>query len=365
MPLERWQHAWRVRLRILFDRRRADRELEEELRHHVALETEARCAQGVLPGEARRQALATLGGLASVRSQVRDAWFGVALEHVLQDVRYVLRVLRRNPGFTATTVLTLTLAISATTATFSVVDAVLLQPPPFPDADHLVTLWETDPENGNRPADPSPANFIDWRDQATGFEHVAALEPYSVDLTGARRAGGALRVAGHGGVLRNARRRRRPRADVPPRRVPSWQRRRRPHGRTVAPPLRRRPRHHRPLAGAGRRAVHGGGSACPGFRTPRGGRPKRPRRLPAQGHRGVRDLHSRRRLVARDRADPPGRHARGGPGRDGRGRGPACRRLSAHQTLASARASSPCRRARSRQCARCCCCSGAPSSSCC
>ena len=185
MPLERWLNAWRVRLRILFDRRRADRELEEELRHHVALETEARCAQGVLPGEARRQALATLGGLASVRSQVRDAWFGVALEHVLQDVRYVLRVLRRNPGFTATTVLTLTLAISATTATFSVVDAVLLQPPPFPDADHLVTLWETDPENGNRPADPSPANFIDWRDQATGFEHVAALEPYSVDLTGA------------------------------------------------------------------------------------------------------------------------------------------------------------------------------------
>ena len=132
MSFERWLYAWRVRLRALFYRDRVDRELDDELRHHVALETEARRAQGVSPAEARRQALATLGGLESARNHVRDARFGAALEHVLQDVRYVLRVLRRNPGFTATTVLTLTLAISATTATFSVVDAVLLQPPPFP-----------------------------------------------------------------------------------------------------------------------------------------------------------------------------------------------------------------------------------------
>lgn len=105
-------------------------------------------------------------------------------DHLRQDVRYGLRVLGRNPGFTAATVLTLALAISATTATFSVVDAVLLQPPPFPDPDRLVTVWETDPENGGRPADPSPANFLDWREQAASFEHVAALDPYSVDLTG-------------------------------------------------------------------------------------------------------------------------------------------------------------------------------------
>ena len=185
MPFERWLYAWRVRLRMLLDRDRVDRELDDELRHHVALETEARRAQGVPPAEARRQALALLGGLESTRSHVREARFGAALGHVPQDVRYVLRVLRRNPGFTATTVLTLTLAISATSATFSVVDAVLLQPLPFPNADRLVTLWETDPENGNQPSEPAPANFLDWREQATSFEHVAALEPYSVDLTGA------------------------------------------------------------------------------------------------------------------------------------------------------------------------------------
>ena len=185
MLFERWLYAWRVRLRMLLDRDRLDRELDDELRHHVALETEARRSQGVPPPEARRQALATLGGLESARNHVREARFGAAVEHVLQDIRYVLRVLRRNPGFTATTVLTLTLAISATTATFSVVDAVLLQPPPFPEADRLVTLWETDPENGNQPAEPAPANFLDWREQTTSFEHVAALEPWSVDLTGA------------------------------------------------------------------------------------------------------------------------------------------------------------------------------------
>ena len=182
---ERWLYGWQVRLRMLFDRRRAERELDEELRHHVALDTEARCADGTPRFEARRQALATLGGLAGARSQVRDTWFGAAFEHGLQDVSYVLRVLRRNPGFTATTVLTLTLAISATTATFSVVDAVLLQPPGFPEPDRLVTLWETDPENGNRPTEVAPANFLDWREQARSFEHVAALQPYSVDLTGA------------------------------------------------------------------------------------------------------------------------------------------------------------------------------------
>ena len=185
MPLERWLYAWRVRLRALLYPDRVDRELDDELRHHVALETEARRAHGVPPGEARRQALAALGGLDSARNHVREARFGATLEHVLQDVRYVLRVLRRNPGFTATTVLTLTLAISATTATFSVVDAVLLQPPPFPEPERLVTLWETDPENGNRPSAVAPANFLDWREQATRFDPVAALEPYSVDLTGA------------------------------------------------------------------------------------------------------------------------------------------------------------------------------------
>ena len=120
------------------------------------------------------------------RSESRERGFrpGAALEHLLQDTRFGVRLLRREPGFTATTVLTLALAIGATTTIFSVVDAVLLQSPPFPDPDRLVTLWQTDPNNGNRPAEPAPANFLDWREQAASFERVAAIEPFSFDFTG-------------------------------------------------------------------------------------------------------------------------------------------------------------------------------------
>ena len=185
MPVERWLYAWRVRLRALLDRNRADRELDDELRHHVALEIEARCAQGVPPAEARRQALAVLGGLATTREEVRASRFGASIGEGLRDVRYGLRLLRRNPGFAAAAVLTLALAIGATTTVFSVVDAVLLQPPPFPDPERLVTLWQTDPASENRPVEAAPANFLDWRDRARSFAHLAASDPWAFDFTGA------------------------------------------------------------------------------------------------------------------------------------------------------------------------------------
>ena len=184
MPVGRWLYAWRARCKALFDRGRADRELDEELRDHVDRDTAARCARGTPPAEARRQALAALGGLASTRDRVRGVRFGALAEQVVQDVRHGLRLLVRSPGFTAATVVTLTLGIGATTTVFSVVDAVLLQPPPFPDPGRLVTLWQTDPDNGNQPAEAASANFLDWRAQATSFEYVAAIEPYSFDVTG-------------------------------------------------------------------------------------------------------------------------------------------------------------------------------------
>jgi len=178
-------YAWRVRLREILDGDQADRELDDELEYHLTQDIEARCARGVPPAEARRQALADLGGLTSTREHVRGTRFGAALGEGVGDVRYGLRLLRRGPGFTAATVLTLTLAIGATTAIFSVVDAVLLQPPPFPEPERLVTLWETDPDDGNRPVPVGPADFLDWQERVRSFERVAAIDPWSLDFTGA------------------------------------------------------------------------------------------------------------------------------------------------------------------------------------
>ena len=181
MPFERWFYAWRIRLRMLIDRDRVDRELDGELQYHVALETEARTARGIPAAEARRQALATFGGLESARNGVHEVRFGAALEQIVQDLKYALRSLSRSRGFALVGVVTVALGIGASTAVFSVVDAVLLNPLPFPRAERIVTVWQFDAaaavERG-----VSPGNFLEWRDRSTAFDGIAAVEPSGVDL---------------------------------------------------------------------------------------------------------------------------------------------------------------------------------------
>ena len=184
MPFERWLYAWRARLHRALDRERSERELDEELRSHLAQEVEALRARGVPAADARRQALTALGGVESVKESVREMRPGASFEQVCQDVRYGLRLLRRNPGLATATILTLALGIGAATTVFSVVDAVLLQPPSFAGPERIVTVWETDPQNGNQPADVAPANYLDWRDQAQSYEQLAAMEPTSLDFMG-------------------------------------------------------------------------------------------------------------------------------------------------------------------------------------
>ena len=184
MAFRRWLYAVRILLRRMVDPGRAEQELQEELESHVAQEIASRRARGVPPSEARRQALAAFGSVASVKESVQQTHPGAVIGQLSRDIRFGLRVLRRNPGFTISTVLTLALGIGAATTMFSVVDAVLLQPPPFSDPDRIVTVWQTDPENGNQPTDVAPANFLDWRARATSFDQLASMEPTSVDVTG-------------------------------------------------------------------------------------------------------------------------------------------------------------------------------------
>src|SRR5438270_529257 len=104
-----------------------------------------------------------------------------------QDLRYGLRVLRKSPGFTAATVVLLALGIGANSAIFSVVDAVLLRPLPFPDAARLMKVAHVPPPKsfpGMTMFAVSPANYLDWRRQSRTFESMAAYAPASFTLTG-------------------------------------------------------------------------------------------------------------------------------------------------------------------------------------
>jgi putative ABC transport system permease protein len=101
---------------------------------------------------------------------------------ILQDLRYGARMLLKKPGFTLIAVSTLALAIGASTAIFSIVNAVLLRPLPFKDTDRLVAMWESNPQNKQN--EVSAANFIDWRNRNQVFEQVAALSYANVSLTG-------------------------------------------------------------------------------------------------------------------------------------------------------------------------------------
>ena len=101
-----------------------------------------------------------------------------------RDTRFGVRLLARSPVFTATAVLLLAIGISANTLIFSVVDAVLLRPLAFKNPDRLVMIWENATHLGFPKDTPSPANFIDWRQQSTVFDGMAAFTERSFNLTG-------------------------------------------------------------------------------------------------------------------------------------------------------------------------------------
>jgi len=104
------------------------------------------------------------------------------IETLLQDMRYAFRMLLKNPGFTAIAIVALTLGIGANTAIFSVVNAVLLKPLPYPGSDRLVVIFENNLSKGWETFSVSPANFLDWRSQNQSFEDLAAYNRSPLNL---------------------------------------------------------------------------------------------------------------------------------------------------------------------------------------
>ena len=155
---------------------------EQELHCHLQMLTEENIRAGLSPEEALRSARIELGGTEQVKEQVRENRLGHGLQAVLSDCRFSLRQLRKNPGFTAVAILTLSLGIGATTAIFSVVYGVLLRPLPYPDSDRIMAIFEiSSAGNPSRVADP---NFDDFRDQNRSFQAVAKYGSDVVSVSG-------------------------------------------------------------------------------------------------------------------------------------------------------------------------------------
>ncbi len=176
-----------VRLRQLFGRARHDREFSAELAAHVQSHVDDNVRAGMTLDEARRCAVATLGGVEQTREARGDRRGVPFVDKTVQDLRYALRMLLKAPGFTVVAVATLALGIGANTAIFSLVSAVLLRPLPFPDPDRLVLVWDdvsVQTKGRFSLTEPAPADYAAWKAQSQSFTDMACMTWATYNLTG-------------------------------------------------------------------------------------------------------------------------------------------------------------------------------------
>jgi len=181
MQPQAWLAGLRGRARALLRRDAVERDLSDEIRFHLEMETEANIRRGMPPDEARRAAKIAFGGVERTREDHRDARGTRLLEDVVADLRYAARWLVRSPGFALSAVLTLALGVGGTTAVVCVVDGVLLRPLPYPEAERLVAVWSL--TRGERePWGSSPPDFRAFRDHASAFDGIGGYYSTAANL---------------------------------------------------------------------------------------------------------------------------------------------------------------------------------------
>ena len=187
---------FRLRFRAIFWRRTVENEMEAELSQHYERQFAKLSARGLSGDEASRRTRLSVGGPEQLKEEIREARGVRFLETLLQDLRYAARMLRRNPGFTAVAVLTLALGIGAGTAVFSLVNAVLLKPLPYPDADRIVFPWLQAPPGFDLGAPEIPWNRVTFNEvqrDSKAFQYLGAFLSGTFNLTG---AGEPVRIDG-------------------------------------------------------------------------------------------------------------------------------------------------------------------------
>jgi putative ABC transport system permease protein len=180
-------YAWFHRLLGVLPSSKAERDLAAELESHVQLHTDDNIRSGMAPADARRSALLALGGVEQTKEQYRDRRTLPTVDSLLRDIRHGARTLWRTPGFTVAGILILGLGVGVNSAIFTLVNAVVLRPLPFADADRIMRLWHTPPPTlfAGSPTFPlSPANFIDWEAQNKTFERMAIYRAGRRTFTG-------------------------------------------------------------------------------------------------------------------------------------------------------------------------------------
>ena len=163
-------------------RRSKEEELDEEILAHLAIEAKQRIEDGETADSAERSARREFGNIAMVKEATRSMWGRNWLESLVQDLNYAGRAMRKTPGFTAVAILILALGIGANTAIFSVVDAALLRPLPFPDSVRLVRIWCT--KNGVSMGGPSPMDMRDFAAATHSFEGMVAYDHWRKNVSG-------------------------------------------------------------------------------------------------------------------------------------------------------------------------------------
>jgi predicted permease len=173
----------RATIRSLIRRKRVEEELQQELRYHLERQIQEEQRSGLAPEEARYAAIRAMGPLSKSIEECRDVNRVIFIDDLSRDLKYAARSLRRNPSFAAVVLTTLAMGIGAVITVFSIVDAWLLRPLNFPDADRLVIAFAAQPDRPTEPAVWLPYRaYAGWKERTSSFESISGAFPRDVTL---------------------------------------------------------------------------------------------------------------------------------------------------------------------------------------